>query len=146
MFYCYVQQSLAWHWKIHSVFIFNKVHFWLVGLIWERQMLVITAKNNKYHNSIGEECIVDVDPKHLDRSGRNPGVMCKTAWKTDGKQRKSFKEVIEEVKTYIIYRYFKKQKLSIKSGSRKKRRKVFWQFFYHLCFIDMRWRKKYTSW
>ena len=91
-------------------------------------MLVITAKNNKYHNSIGEECIVDVDPKHLDRFERNPGVMCKTADRgksKDGKQRKSFKEVIEEVRTYIIYRYFKKQKLSIKSGSRKKRRKVF---------------------
>ena len=76
----------------------------------------------------GEECIVDVDPKHPDRFERNPGVMCKTADRgksKDGKQRKSFKEVIEEVRTYIIYRYFKKQKLSIKSGSRKKRRKVF---------------------
>ena len=54
--------------------------------------------------------------------------MCKTANRgksKDGKQRKSFKEIIEEVRTYIIYRYFKKQKLSIKSGSRKKRRKVF---------------------
>ena len=76
----------------------------------------------------GEECIVDVDPKHPDRFERNPGVMCKTAdrrKRKDGKQRKSFKEVIEDVRTYIIYRYFKKQKLSIKSGSRKKRRKVF---------------------
>ena len=74
------------------------------------------------------ECIFDVDPKHPDRFERNPGVMCKTADRgksKDGKQRKSFKEVIEEVRTYIIYRYFKKQKLSIKSGSRKKRRKVF---------------------
>ena len=54
--------------------------------------------------------------------------MCKTANRgksKDGKQRKSFKEIIKEVRTYIIYRYFKKQKLSIKSGSRKKRRKVF---------------------
>ena len=76
----------------------------------------------------GEECIVDVDPKDPDRFERNPGVMCKTADRgksKNGKQRKSFKEVIEEVRTYIIYRYFKKQKLSIKSGSRKKRRKVF---------------------
>ena len=76
----------------------------------------------------GEECIVDVDPKHLDRFERHPGVMCKTADRgksKNGKQRKSFKEVIEEVRTYIIYRYFKKQKLSIKSGSRKKRRKIF---------------------
>ena len=76
----------------------------------------------------GEECIVDIDPKHPDKFERNPGIMCKTADRgksKDGKQSKSFKEVIEEVKTCIIYRYFKKQKLSIKSGSRKKRRKVF---------------------
>ena len=60
----------------------------------------------------GEECIVDVDPKDPDRFERNPGVTCKTAdrgKRKDGKQRKSFKEVIEEVKTCIIYRYFKKQ-------------------------------------
>ena len=73
----------------------------------------------------GEECIVDVDPKDPDRFERNPGVMCKTADRgksKDGKQRKSFKEVIEEVRTYIIYRYFKKQKLSIMmSGSKNKR-------------------------
>ena len=76
----------------------------------------------------GEKCIVEVDLKHPDRFERNPGVMCKTADRgksKDGKQRKSFKEVIEEVRTYIIYRYFKKQKLSITSGSRKKRRMVF---------------------
>ena len=96
-----------------------------------------------------EECIVDMDPKHSDRFEQNPGVMCKTAHRgksKDGKQRKWFKEVIEEVRMYIIYQYFKKQKLSIKSGSRKKRRKVLWQFFYHLCFIDMQWTRRYTSW
>ena len=54
----------------------------------------------------GEECVVDVDPKLPDRFERNPGVMCKTADRgksKDGKQMKSFKEVIEEVRTYIIY-------------------------------------------
>ena len=34
--------------KVWWVFLLYKIHFWLVRLIWERQMFVITTKNNKY--------------------------------------------------------------------------------------------------
>ena len=34
------------------MFVLNKVHLFLVRLIWERQMLVIITKNDKYLNSI----------------------------------------------------------------------------------------------
>ena len=50
--------------------------------------------------------MVKIDTKHLDRFDRNPGVLCRTADRgksKDGKQRKSFKEIIIEVITYIIY-------------------------------------------
>ena len=53
----------------------------------------------------GEECIVEVDPRHPNRFDRKPGMLCRTAdrGKTkDGIQRKSFKEVIEEV-MHIVF-------------------------------------------
>ena len=72
----------------------------------------------------GEECIVDVNPKHRDIFERNPRVMCKTADRgrsKHGKQRKSFKEVVEEVRSYIIYRCLSRSKNHQSSQVQEKR-------------------------
>ena len=73
----------------------------------------------------GEECIVDMDPKHPDRFEQNPGVMCKTAHR--GKSKDGKQEMIQRSyrggKNVYYLSVFQEAKIINQVGFEKKEEK-----------------------